>query len=339
MKPVFSFILPVFNEEEALAETYRRVASVIDELPSASEVVLVDDGSRDRSLEIMRDLRQQDSRVRYVSLARNFGHQIAVTAGLHFAQGQAVIVLDADLQDPPELIPAMIDKWREGYEVVYARRTARRREGPAKRFFAYLFYRLLRLLTDVDIPSDTGDFCLMDRKVVDVLNMLPERGRYLRGLRVWVGFRQTDVPFERDPRFAGEVKYTFRKSLSLAVNGIISFSRVPLRIASYMGLVVAAFALVMILIVVYWRLFYPVAPLIHYTAITAAIFFVGAVQLLCLGILGEYLGRVYDEVKGRPLYTLKEVAGLPTGVRPNVGPVTSLLAEEEEMQEQDVPAA
>src|ERR1043166_6018363 len=299
MKPALSFIIPVYNEEETLEETYRRVARILDGLNTAGEIILVDDGSRDRSLEIMRDLRRRDPRICYVSLARNFGHQIAVTAGLRFAQGDAVVVLDADLQDPPELIPAMIDKWRAGYHVVYAQRTARRREGPTKKLFAYLFYRVLRVLTDVDIPADTGDFCLMDRQVVDVLNPLPERGRYLRGLRAWIGFRQTAVPFEREPRFAGEVKYTFRKSLGLAVNGIVSFSRVPLRLATYLGLLVAGFALVMIILVLYWRIFHPVSPLIGYTIITSAIFFLAAVQLFCLGILGEYLGRVYDEVKGR----------------------------------------
>ena len=318
MKPVFSFILPVFNEEETLAETYRRLARVMDELKAAVEIIVVDDGSRDGSLEMLRDLHQRDSRVRYLSLARNFGHQAAVTAGLRFAQGDAVVVLDADLQDPPELIPAMIEKWREGYHVVYAQRTARQREGPAKKLFAYLFYRVLRLLTKVDMPADTGDFCLMDRKVVDVLNALPERGRYLRGLRAWVGFRQTAVPFEREPRFAGEVKYTFRKSLGLAITGIVSFSRVPLRLATYLGLIVAAFALLMIVVVIYWRLFHPSAPLIGYTIITAVIFFLAAVQLLCLGILGEYLGRVYDEVKGRPIYTLKEVAGITVAPKSNL---------------------
>ncbi|HWM26674.1 MAG TPA: glycosyltransferase family 2 protein [Chthoniobacterales bacterium] len=309
MKPVFSFIIPVFNEEETLGEIYRRVAGVMDGLDGPGEIILVDDGSRDRSLEMMRDLRQRDPRVCYVSLARNFGHQVAVTAGLLFARGNAVAVLDADLQDPPELVPAMIEKWREGFQVIYAKRTARRRESATKKLFAYLFYRVLRLLTDVDIPADTGDFCLMDRKVVDVLNSLPERGRYLRGLRAWIGFRQTAVPFEREPRFAGEVKYTFRKSFSLAVNGIVSFSRVPLRLATYLGLLVAGFALIMMLLVFYWRIFRPAAPLIGYTIITSAIFFLGAVQLLCLGILGEYLGRVYEEVKGRPIFTLKEIAG------------------------------
>lgn len=309
MNPVFSFVLPVFNEQETIEETYRRLARVMESLKDAGEIVLVDDGSTDRSLEIMRDLHQRDPRVQYLSLARNFGHQIAVTAGLIFARGDAVVILDADLQDPPELIPAMIEKWREGYQVVYAQRIARQREGLTKKLFAYLFYRVLRLLTHEDIPADTGDFCLMDRKVVDVLNSLPERGRYLRGLRAWVGFRQTAVPFERESRYAGKVKYTFRKSFGLAVTGIVSFSRMPLRLATYLGLVVAAFALTMIAVVIYWRLFQPAAPLIGYTIITAVILFLAAVQLLCLGIIGEYLGRVYEEVKGRPIFTLKEVSG------------------------------
>jgi dolichol-phosphate mannosyltransferase len=224
----------------------------------------------------------------------------------------------------------MIDKWRAGYYVVYAQRTARQREGPAKKLFAYLFYRVLRLLTNVDMPADTGDFCLMDRKVVDILNALPERGHYLRGLRAWIGFRQAAVPFEREPRFAGEVKYTFRKSFSLAVTGIVSFSRVPLRITTYLGLLVAGFALVMVAVVIYWRLFHPAAPLIGYTIITAAIFFLSAVQLLCLGILGEYLGRVYEEVKGRPLFTLNEVAGITVARGSNADrPVWPELPEED----------
>ena len=323
MNPVFSFVLPVFNEQETIEETYRRLARVMESLEAAGEIVLVDDGSNDRSLEIMRDLHQRDPRVRYLSLARNFGHQIAVTAGLMFAQGDAVVILDADLQDPPELIPAMIEKWHAGYHVVYAQRIARQRESLTKKLFAYLFYRVLRLLTHEDIPADTGDFCLMDRKVVDVLNSLPERGRYLRGLRAWIGFRQTAVPFERESRFAGKVKYTFRKSFGLAVTGIVSFSRVPLRLATYLGLIVAAFALTMIAVVIYWRLFQPAAPLIGYTIITAVILFLAAVQLLCLGIIGEYIGRVYEEVKGRPIFTLKEVSGETSGTGHQVPSITA----------------
>jgi dolichol-phosphate mannosyltransferase len=323
MTPVYSFVIPIYNEEETIPEIYRRLKLVSESLNDNVEIILVDDGSSDRSLELMRDLHRKDPRLGYISFARNFGHQIAVTAGLRFTQGDAVIVMDADLQDPPELIPRMIEKWRDGYRVVYAQRIRRLREGRVKKGLAYVFYRILRLLTDVDIPSDTGDFCLMDRQVVNVLNTLPERGRYLRGLRAWTGFRQTAVTFERDPRFAGDVKYTFRKSLGLALNGIISFSRVPLRIASYLGLLAAVFALIMIVLVVYWRILRQPGPLMGFTIITAAIFFFGAVQLLCLGILGEYLGRVYEEVKGRPIYTLKEVAGVPIPARDVRSPMQS----------------
>jgi len=317
MNVSYSFVVPVFNEEETLKEFYQRMIGVMNRLDEESELIFVDDGSKDRTLEVIRQLRQGDPRVCYLSFARNFGHQMAVTAGLRFAHGRAAIVLDGDLQDPPELIPQMIDKWRNGYDVVYAQRTARQQEGPTKKLFAFLFYRLLRLLTNVDIPADTGDFCLMDRKVVSILNRLPEQGRYLRGLRAWVGYRQTAVSFEREPRFAGDVKYTFRKSFALAVNGIVSFSRIPLRISTYLGLLMAGCALVMIVVVVYWRLFHHAAPLMGYTIITAAIFFLAAVQLFCLGILGEYLGRVYDEVKGRPLFTLKEVGGFENGTHAN----------------------
>jgi dolichol-phosphate mannosyltransferase len=257
----------------------------------------------------MRDLHAQDSRVCYLSLARNFGHQIAVTAGLNFARGKAVIVLDADLQDPPELIPEMVQQWQQGYQVVYAQRTQRRRENWFKRLTAYCFYRLLQRLADVNIPTDTGDFCLMDRQVIDLLNTMPERNRYIRGLRAWLGFQQTAVTYVRDPRHAGEAKYTFRKSFMLALNSLVSFSIVPLRLSTYLGLVAAAIALLMVGLVLYWRLFAPNSPLTGYASITIAIFFLGAVQLISIGILGEYIGRIYEEVKGRPLYTLAEVGG------------------------------
>ena len=242
-------------------------------------------------------------------MARNFGHQIAVTAGLNFSRGQIVVILDADLQDPPELIPDMVEKWRQGYQVVYAQRTQRRQESWFKRFTAYSFYRLLKQLADVDIPTDTGDFCLLDRQVVEVLNAMPERNRYIRGLRSWIGFRQTAIRFERDPRFAGEVKYTFRKSLALAINGLVSFSTVPLRISTYVGLLAAIASILMALLILYWRIFVPNSPLTGFTIVLMATFFLGAVQLVSIGILGEYIGRIYEEVKGRPLYTLAEVGG------------------------------
>jgi len=315
MTPTYSLIIPIYNEEATIAELYRRVSALMDRLDAPVELILINDGSRDRSLIMMRELHQKDPRVCYLSLARNFGHQIAVTAGLNFVRGSVVVILDADLQDPPELIPDMLELWRQGYQVIYAQRTQRKKEGWFKRLTAYVFYRLLKRLADVDIPTDTGDFCLMDRQVVDVLNAMPERNRYIRGLRSWVGFRQTSIKFERDPRFAGDVKYTFRKSFSLAINGLVSFSKVPLQISTYVGLFAAFVALIMAILVLYWRFFVPNSPLTGITVIIVAIFFLGAVQLVSIGILGEYIGRIYEEVKNRPLYTLGEVAGFEGGMR------------------------
>ncbi|AOX01792.1 glycosyltransferase [Moorena producens PAL-8-15-08-1] len=308
MNPTYSLVIPVYNEENSISELYRRICTVMDQLGEV-ELILVNDGSCDRSLELMRDLHQKDPRVCYLSLSRNFGHQIAVTAGLNFVRGQGIIVLDADLQDPPEVIPVLVEKWQQGYQIVYAQRTQRRRESWLKRFPAYLFYRLLRRLANVEIPLDTGDFCLMDRRVVDVLNAMPERNRYVRGLRSWVGLRQTSVSYVRDPRFAGEIKYTIRKSLALAVDALVSFSKVPLRIATYLGLLATAIALLMAGLVLYWRIFEQNSPVTGFATIMISIFFLGAVQLVSIGILGEYVGRIYEEVKGRPLYVLSEVRG------------------------------
>ena len=305
----YSLIVPIYNEEETIPELYRRLQAVMEQMDEPVELILINDGSRDRSLAVMRDLHDQDPRVCYISLARNFGHQIAVTAGLNFSRGQVVVILDADLQDPPELIPSMIEQWKQGFDVVYAQRTQRRRESWLKRLTAYGFYRILKQLADVDIPTDTGDFCLLDRQVVDVLNAMPERNRYIRGLRSWIGFRQTAVLFERDPRYAGEVKYTFRKSLALATNGLVSFSTVPLRLSTYLGFFSAVLALAMAFLVIYWRLFHPESPITGHAIVAVAVFFLGAVQLFSIGILGEYIGRIYEEVKNRPLYTLSEVAG------------------------------
>ncbi|MDJ1168002.1 glycosyltransferase family 2 protein [Roseofilum sp. BLCC_M154] len=316
VKPVYSFIVPIYNEENTISELYNRLYSVMEKLEGETELILVNDGSTDASLRLLRELYQRDKRVCYLSLARNFGHQIAVTAGLNYARGEAVVVLDADLQDPPELIPEMVQKWREGYQVVYAQRTRRHQEKRRKRWMAYLFYRMLRYLADVEIPTDTGDFCLMDRCVVDLLNQMPERDRYIRGLRAWVGFQQTAILYERSPRFSGEVKYTFTKSLSLAINGLVSFSKVPLRLSTYLGLGAAAIALFMALLVLYWRIIAPTAPLTGFATILIAIFFLGAVQLVSIGILGEYIGRIYEQVKGRPLYTLAEIRGWEKSDRP-----------------------
>jgi polyisoprenyl-phosphate glycosyltransferase len=320
--PKYSLIVPVYNEEKTLPELYRRLKPIMDELDGESELILIDDGSRDRSVSMLRELHDLDERVCYLSLARNFGHQIAVTAGLNFVRGQVAIIMDADLQDPPELIPEMIGLWEGGYQVVYAQRTSRRQESWFKKFMAYAFYRVLKKLADVDIPTDTGDFCLLDRQVVDLLNQMPERNRYIRGLRSWIGFKQTAIRFERDPRFAGEVKYTFRKSLALAINGLVSFSRVPLRMATYLGLFSAVMAVLMAVLVLYWRLSDIRSPITGFATIAIAIFFLGAVQLVSIGILGEYIGRIYEEVKGRPLYTLAEAKGFQSHNRSQLSSVS-----------------
>lgn len=303
----YSLVIPVYNEESTIPELYRRVSAVMSGLDDTAEVIFINDGSRDRTLLLLRELHDRDDRVVYLSLARNFGHQIAVTAGLNYARGKVIIVLDADLQDPPELIPEMLALWQQGYHVVYAKRTKRVQESWFKRLCAYIFYRLLKQLASVDIPTDTGDFCLMDRQVVDLLNQMPERNRYIRGLRSWVGFNQTAIEFERDSRFSGDVKYTFAKSFALAVNGLVSFSSIPLRLSTYLGLFSAFAAIIMAILVLYWRIFTPNSTLTGFATIAIAIFFLGAVQLISIGILGEYIGRIYEEVKGRPLYTLAEV--------------------------------
>jgi dolichol-phosphate mannosyltransferase len=269
------------------------------------ELVLVDDGSSDGSTEKIRELGRLDARVRPVIFARNFGHQIAVTAGLDYSRGDAVVIIDADLQDPPEVILDMIEKWRQGYQVVYAVRTEREGESWFKKFTAALFYRIIYRITDVKIPLDTGDFRLLDRKVVDVMKGMRERYRFLRGMSVWVGFRQTGVEYKRAARFAGETKYPFRKMLKFALNAITSFSYFPLQLATYMGFVSAGVAIVIIPIVIILRVtglrgFYGQASTL------IAVLFLGGVQLISLGILGEYIGRIYDEVKGRPLYIVSE---------------------------------
>ncbi|MGB7413537.1 MAG: glycosyltransferase family 2 protein, partial [Thermosynechococcaceae cyanobacterium] len=263
--PTYSFVIPVYNEEDNLPELYAHLKETLAKLEAPAEIILIDDGSRDRSLEQMRQLQASDTRVRYLSLARNFGHQTAVTAGLHFVQGQAIIVMDSDLQDPPELVLELIERWQQGYQVVYAQRISRQQEGWLKRGTAYLFYRILNTLSEVKIPTDTGDFCLMDRQVVDLLNQMPEKNRYIRCLRAWVVFRQTAVKFQRPARFAGEIKYTFRKSLGLAINSILGFSRKPLRLATYLGLMTAVLALIMMRLTLYWRFFAPTSPLVGFT--------------------------------------------------------------------------
>ena len=309
MKPVFSIIAPVFNECETLPELVRRVGAVMDELGEPWELLLVDDGSSDGSTEKIRELAAQDERIRPVIFARNFGHQIAVTAGLDHARGDAVVIIDADLQDPPHVILDMIRQWKAGYEVVYAVRSHRKGESWFKEFTAKVFYRLIYRITDVNIPLDTGDFRLMDRKVVDAVGQLRERHRFIRGMTSWVGFRQTGVTYVREERFAGTTHYPFRKMFKFALDAITSFSYLPLQMATYLGFGIAAISALVAIGVVIARLFGGGAPFLGQATTLVFVLFIGGVQLITLGIIGEYLGRIYDEVKARPLYVLRETIG------------------------------
>ncbi len=288
-----------------LPEFYRRVSETMQATGEPWELILVDDGSQDTSAEIICDLASRDYHIRPVIFARNFGHQLAVTAGLDYSRGDAVTIIDFDLQDPPEVIPEMIKKWREGYEVVYAVRTEREGETWFKLFTASLFYRLIYRITDVDIPLDTGDFRLLDRKVVNVLSQMRERHRFLRGMSVWVGFRQTGVPYKRHARYAGETKYPLKKMVKFASDAVTGFSYLPLQLATYIGFISAGVSILAIPIVIALRLagdqsfFGQASTLI-------AVLFLGGVQLISLGILGEYIGRLYDEARARPLYIVRD---------------------------------
>jgi len=305
MSITYSIVAPIFNEFDNLPELYRRVSAVMDSTGEPWELVLVDDGSSDGSTDRIRELAAQDQRVRPVIFARNFGHQIAVTAGLDYARGQAMVVIDADLQDPPEIILELAKKWKEGYEVVYAVRAEREGESWFKLMTASLFYRLIYRITDVKIPLDTGDFRLIDRQVVDVMNSMREKHRFLRGMSSWIGFKQIGVEYKRAARLSGVTKYPLKKMLKFAQDGITGFSYFPLQIATYLGFVAAGLGVVAIPVVIIERLFVPEAFYGQASTLIAVLFF-GGVQLISLGILGEYIGRIYDEVKGRPLYVVRE---------------------------------
>ncbi len=305
MKPTFTVVIPVFNEVESITEFNRRLSAMSREAGDTWEFIYVNDGSTDASPELLKTFAQSDKRVRVIDFVRNFGHQIAATAGLDAAQGRAVIVIDADLQDPPEVIPELIAKWREGNEVVYAVRAEREGETWIKEFTAKLFYRVIFRITDIKIPLDTGDFRLLDEKVVAVMRQMRERHRFLRGMAAWVGFRQVGVPYRRHARYAGKTKYPFSKMMRLALNAITSFSYFPLQLATYVGFVCAIVAAVSIPVVIILRLTGSGAFFGQATTLISVLF-LGGVQLICLGILGEYVGRIYDEVKGRPLYIVRE---------------------------------
>ena len=319
--PTFSFVIPVHDEEESLRELHHRLSSLLDTLDASAEVILVDDGSRDASYPIMLDLHRLDQRFKVVRLSRNFGHQVAITAGLDLARGEAVVVMDGDLQHPPEVVPELIAKWREGYEIVYAV-MEERAEAWLKRASARWYYRLLGRMTEVEVPAAAGDFRLVDRTALEAFRALRERNRYIRGMFSWVGFRQTGVPYKAPPRFAGRSKYTPRRMLKLARDGIISFSSVPLHLVLNVGFVVSLLAFVLGVFAVVAKVggFFVVPG---WASIVFIVSFATGIQLVVLGVMGEYVARIYDEVKQRPLYVVRGLHGfedveLPSELQPTV---------------------
>jgi len=320
---MISIVVPCYNEKEVLDELYQRLSAAAESWGEPFEVIVVDDGSEEETWQRIEAIHQRDPRWKAVRFSRNFGHQTAVSAGIARATGQAVIVMDADLQDPPEQLHRFLAAWHDGYDVVYGVRR-KRKEGPLLRVCYHLFYRILAGSASQPIPTDSGDFCLMDRKVVDLLNAMPERNRFVRGLRAWVGFRQMGIEYARDARRGGEPKYTLAKLVRLAVDGLFSFSTVPLRLATYLGLVVSTIAFLGAVFTLVQRLFHDwfarigLEPVPGFATTVIAILFLGGVQLICLGIMGEYIGRIYDEVKGRPSWIVRQTLGLPSADRENV---------------------
>jgi glycosyltransferase involved in cell wall biosynthesis len=307
MQPVYSVVALVFNEEETLPHFYECMVAVMEGLREPFELLLVNDGSRDHSFQIMKELHERDPRVRVIDFSRNFGHQIAISAGLDYAQGQAIIIIDSDLQDPPEVIPHLVECWKNGTEVVYAQRARHVGETKFKLITASLFYRLIRRITSVNIPGDVGDFRLMDRCVVDTLVSMREHHRFMRGLSAWVGFRQEAVLYDRQERFAGQTKYPLGKMIRFSLDAITSFSHLPLQLATTCGFLLAGISLIGIIVAAFIRLF--VDAIVGQASTLILVLFLGGVQLIFLGIIGEYLGRIYDEVRARPLYIVHHVLG------------------------------
>jgi len=309
---LLSVIVPCFNEEPVVRDTYQRLSQVLRSLADADhELIFVDDGSTDETFSVLAAIQNEDSRVGVLRLSRNFGHQVAFTAGLEAAGGDAVVVIDGDLQDPPEVIPEMLRLWREGNHVVYGTRISREGESRFKLITAKVFYRLINRLSETEMPIDTGDFRLMDRKVVEVLRAMPERGRFMRGMVSWAGFRQVALPYRRESRRAGQSKYPLLKMIQFAMDGIISFSVLPLRLVTMTGFLTICLAIVGIIFAVVDRVFglYDLRLGRGWASLYVAVLFLGGVQLLSLGMIGEYLGRIYTEVKRRPLYAVQERLG------------------------------
>ncbi|MFT5165059.1 MAG: glycosyltransferase involved in cell wall biosynthesis [Saprospiraceae bacterium] len=300
-----SVIIPVYNEEDNIYKLHERLKSVLDQLGVKYEMIFVNDGSKDNSMPMIRALSKQHPEVCYIDLSRNFGHQVAVTAGLDKSNGKAVVIIDADLQDPPELIIEMYKKMKEGFEVVYAKRKQRKGESLFKLWTAKVFYRLLSKITAISIPVDTGDFRIMDRKIVEILKEMPEKNKYLRGQISWIGFNQTFVEYERQERLAGETGYTFHKMLRFALDGITGFSDLPLKIVTYFGFIVSFFAFLMMLYALYARfIIQDYEP--GWASLMVVILFIGGVQMIAVGIMGEYLSRMNNNIRNRPLYIIRD---------------------------------
>ncbi len=305
----YSFVIPIYNESETLFELFERMLPILEKLDGPSEVILVDDGSKDNSYDLMKQLNQKDNRFKTISLSRNFGHQVAITAGMDHSVGQATIILDSDLQDPPEVILEMVSKWKEGYSIVYGLRKEREQETLFKKVTASLFYRLLKKISEVDIPLDTGDFRLVDRKALNAFLQLRERNRYVRGMFSWIGFKQIGVTYKRQGRFAGTTKYPFKKMLRLASDGVIGFSTLPLRLSLKLGFIISSLSFLIGL----WAIFLKLTGLYTvtgWTSLAVMVSFLGGTQLVMIGVLGEYFARMQDEIKGRPLYLIQEARGI-----------------------------
>jgi glycosyltransferase involved in cell wall biosynthesis len=308
-RPAISVVIPVFDEEDNLPLLYQRLTDVLGDVEPLYELIFVDDGSLDSSVQILEELAENDPKLIVVQLARNFGHQIAISAGLDFARGDGVIIMDADLQDPPEVLPEFIEKWREGHDIVYAIRT-NRKEGWLKRNAYSFFYRILQRIANIQIPLDAGDFCIMDRRAVLVLNSMPERNRFIRGIRSWIGLDQVGLAYDRDSRYAGQPKFTLSRLIYLALDGLVSFSFLPLRAISILGFIISIISLVLAVSYTIQKLTRGLNPPGFATTIVA-IFFLAGIQLITLGVIGEYVGRIFEEVKRRPLYVVKKISKSP----------------------------
>lgn len=304
----YSIVVPVFNEENVLNEFYRRLTSTMNKLEENYEIIFVNDGSIDNSLNIMKKFHSYDKRVKIIDFSRNFGHQIAITAGIDYASGEAIVTIDADLQDPPKVIPKLIKKWKEDYDVVYGVRKKREGESFFKKVTASIFYKLLNSIADINIPLDAGDFRLIDRKVADNLKKTREKNRYIRGLTSWIGFKQIGVLYDREKRFAGYTKYPLSKMIKFGLDAIFSFTNLPLKIAAYFGFLVAGVSFLYLIYALILKIFMNIT-IQGWASLIVAVLFLGGVQLMCIGIIGEYIGRIGEEVKKRPLYIIKGVIG------------------------------